>query len=98
MNLLEEELLERAFEGQEEDKLLATGETVKVRKYDNKLAFDLLRFNHEHYVKTAARSGGKQGEGKDTGGMTLILAGQSGHSGGRAVPGALTEGRYGKRS
>lgn len=78
MDMLEEELVERAFNGVLEDQFTRAGEVVKLRKYDNKLAFDILRFNHDHYVKTAKANSKTLTTGKGGGGMTLIIGGGKG--------------------
>lgn len=74
MNMLEETLMERAFDGQVEQQATRDGGTAEIRKFDNRLAFDMLRYNHDHYE--AALGGGKQrGAGAGGGGMTLMIAG-----------------------
>lgn len=72
MNMLEESLLERAFDGYRETQLTRDG-PAEIHKYDNKLAFDLLRYNHDHYVKVGKGEGGGV-KGKHEGGMTLMIA------------------------
>lgn len=73
MNMLEETLMERAFDGQVEQQASRTGEIVETRKIDNRLAFDILRYNHDHYE--AALGAGKQRGAGAGGGMTLMIAG-----------------------
>lgn len=51
MNRLEETLQHRAFEGQMEETLTRDGEIIQLRKYDNNLAFNLLKYGHEQYGK-----------------------------------------------
>jgi len=51
MNLLEETLWRRAFDGQEDDALTRDGSVVPVRKHDNTLAFNLLKYGHDQYAR-----------------------------------------------
>lgn len=51
MNRLEEVLLQRAMEGQKEETLDRMGCPVQVQRYDNNLAFNLLKYRHEMYIK-----------------------------------------------
>lgn len=51
MNLLEETLWRRAFEGQDDETLTRDGDVVKVRKHDNNLAFNLLKYGHDQYAR-----------------------------------------------
>lgn len=55
MNIMEEELWRRAVEGQTDQALTRDGEVVDVRKYDNNLAFNLLKYGHEQYSKQMAK-------------------------------------------
>ena len=52
MDRLEEELQRRALFGQMEEVPGRYGEgSQEVRKYDNRLAFDLLKYGHDQYIK-----------------------------------------------
>lgn len=51
MNLLEERLWQRAYDGQEEDVPTRGGDVVTVRRFDNVLAFNLLKYGHDKYAK-----------------------------------------------
>lgn len=51
MNQLEETLWRRAFEGQLDETLTRDGDVVEVRKHDNNLAFNLLKYGHDQYAR-----------------------------------------------
>lgn len=50
MTLMEERLWDRAYNGQIEEALTRAGDVVEVRKFDNTLSFNLLKFGHEQYA------------------------------------------------
>lgn len=75
MSMLEENLLERAFDGYEEEALNRSGDVVKLLKFDNRLGFEILRYSHEHYVRVGSGKAAKGTKGDGGGGgMTLMIA------------------------
>lgn len=93
MGLLEERLMDRAYNGQLEDTATKFG-IVQVRKYDNALAFNLLKSGHDKYAGGARR--GKKGdeeEGDGGGGMSLVIAAAGHPSFGKRKEPKKVEGR-----
>ena len=68
MALMEERLWERAYEGQDEDVPTRGGDVVTVRRYDNNLAFNLLKYGHDQYAKQAEKNKAIAGA------MSLVIA------------------------
>lgn len=68
MTLMEERLWERAYEGQDEDVPTRGGDVVTVRRYDNNLAFNLLKYGHDQYAKQAEKNKAIAGA------MSLVIA------------------------
>jgi hypothetical protein len=55
MDRMEETLQNRALFGQTEESVDRFGQTHEARKYDNVLAFNLLKYGHEQYMKQAIK-------------------------------------------
>jgi len=55
MDRMEETLQNRALYGQMEETVGRFNEIQEVRKFDNRLAFDLLKYGHEQYMKQAIK-------------------------------------------
>lgn len=73
MSMLEEELLERAFSGYDEETLTRDSAVVSLRKHDNRLAYEILKSGHEHYVRVNAGRKAKDAGKGGGGGMTLLI-------------------------
>lgn len=68
MTLLEERLWQRAYEGQVEDVPTRGGDVVSVVRFDNNLAFNLLKYGHDQYAKQAEKNKAIAGA------MSLVIA------------------------
>jgi len=98
MSMLEEEMIERAFNGTPKEVVMPAGDVVRTMVHDNKLGLELLKHNHEQWV--GVRGGGKGSIGKgDADGsdvMQWVVASAGGAAAGAAAGALAAKGAGGE--